>query len=196
MQAEKIENLLIRQDIFRKEINELRFEIRNLKLPDSESISPPHRNIEPVAPPPKAIDQKEMTKIETKEAIKEVEEINLKKQKSRYGINTEIEKFIGENLINKIGIAVLVIGVSIGTKYAIDHDLISPLMRIVLGYMVGFGLVGFAVRLKNNYKNFSAVLISGAMAIFYFITYAAYSYYNLYPLLLTVILMIIITILR
>ncbi len=192
---EKIENLLIRQDIFRKEINDLRFEIRDLKLPDAESIAPPPSKTEVVTPPQKAIDHKEIKKEDPIEAIKDVEEINLKKQKSPYAINTEIEKFIGENLINKIGIAVLVIGVSIGTKYAIDHDLISPLMRIVLGYLVGFGLAGFAVRLKNNYKKFSAVLISGAMAIFYFITYAAYSYYNLYPLLLTVILMILITIL-
>ena len=185
---ERIEILLIRQDSFQKEINELRFEIRNLKLADSESISLPHEKTEPVAPQPKTIDHKEITK-------KEVEETSLKKEKSGFVINSEIEKFIGENLINKIGIAVLIIGVAIGAKYAIDHDLISPLMRIILGYLVGFGLIAFAVRLKSNYENFSAVLFSGAMAILYFITYAAYSYYNLYPLILAVILMVIITIL-
>jgi uncharacterized membrane protein len=43
-------------------------------------------------------------------------------------------------------------------------------------------LFGFAVRLKKNYANFSAVLLSGAMAIMYFITYAAYSFYDLIPL--------------
>ena len=47
----------------------------------------------------------------------------------------DIEKFIGENIISKIGIAIIVIGVAIGTKYSIENDLISPLTRIILGYV-------------------------------------------------------------
>ncbi len=94
---------------------------------------------------------------------------------------SNIEKFIGENLISKIGIAITVIGVAIGAKYAIDHDMISPLTRIILGYLVGLGLFAFAVRLKKNYENFSAVLLSGSMAILYFITFAAFSFYALIP---------------
>ncbi len=91
------------------------------------------------------------------------------------------EKFVGENLISKIGIAITVLGVGIGAKYAIDHELISPLTRIILGYLVGAGLLAFALKLKAKYEPFSAVLLSGAMAIFYFITYAAFSFYNLLP---------------
>ena len=96
-------------------------------------------------------------------------------------VKTDFEKFIGENLINKIGIAITVIGVSFGAKYAIDHQLISPLTRIVLGYLFGLGLLGFAIKLRPKYENFSAVLLSGAMAILYFMTYAAYSFYGLIP---------------
>lgn len=96
-------------------------------------------------------------------------------------IKSDLEKFIGENLINKIGIVITVIGVAIGAKYSIDHDLISPLTRIILGYLFGIGLLGFGMRLKAKYENFSAVLVSGAMAIMYFITYAAYSFYHLIP---------------
>ena len=47
------------------------------------------------------------------------------------------ERFIGGNLFNKIGIAIILIGVFIGVKYSIDHDLISPTMRIILGYLTG-----------------------------------------------------------
>ncbi len=96
-------------------------------------------------------------------------------------IKANLEKFIGENLISKIGITILVLGVAIGAKYAIDHDLISPLTRIILGYLVGIGLLGFAIRLKAKYLNFSAVLLSGSMAIMYFLTFAAYSFYGLIP---------------
>lgn len=90
-----------------------------------------------------------------------------------------LEKFVGANLISLIGIIVLVLGVGIGAKYAIDNDLISPLTRIVIGYAFGFGLVGLALKLKSRYHAFSAVLISGGMAIMYFVTYFAYASYNL-----------------
>ncbi|KAG1654373.1 Beta-galactosidase [Nymphon striatum] len=71
---------------------------------------------------------------------------------------SNLEKFIGENLINKIGIAILVIGVAIGAKYSIENNLISPLTRIILGYLTGLGLIGFGIKLKAKYENYSAVL--------------------------------------
>mgnify|MGYP003630626895 CR=1 FL=1 len=108
-------------------------------------------------------------------------------------ISNDLEKFIGENLINKIGIAILVIGVAIGAKYSIENNLINPITRIVLGYLVGLGLLGFGLKLKEKYENFSAVLVSGAMAIMYFITYAAYGYYNLMPQGLSFFLMFVFT---
>lgn len=108
-------------------------------------------------------------------------------------ISNDLEKFIGENLINKIGIAILVIGVAIGAKYSIDNNLISPLTRIILGYLAGLGLLGLGMKLKSKYENFSAVLVSGAMTIMYFITYAAYTYYNIIPQGLTFSLMFVFT---
>lgn len=108
-------------------------------------------------------------------------------------IRTDAEKFIGENLINKIGIVITVIGVAIGAKYSIDHELISPLARIILGYLSGLGLLGIGIRLKKNYKNYSAVLVSGSVAIFYFITYSAYTFYNLIPQSLSFVMMALFT---
>jgi uncharacterized membrane protein len=92
-----------------------------------------------------------------------------------------IEKFIGENLISKIGIAITLIGVGIGTKFTIDHDLISPLIRIILGYLLGIAMSGIALKLKRNYLNFSAVLLAGGMAVIYLVTLAAWSYFGLIP---------------
>ena len=104
------------------------------------------------------------------------------------------EKFIGENLINKIGIAILIIGVGIGAKYSIDNDLISPLTRVILGYLIGLGLLGIGMKLKAKFTNFSAVLVSGAMAILYFITYVSYSLYGLFPQIATFLLMVLFTV--
>ncbi|MDH3494791.1 MAG: DUF2339 domain-containing protein, partial [Acidobacteriota bacterium] len=106
---------------------------------------------------------------------------------------SNVEKFVGTYLISIIGIFVTIIGVAIGAKFAIDNDLISPLMRIVFGYTVGVCLCGFAVRLRGKYPTFSAVLLSGGMAIMYFITYFAYSYYSLISQTSAFALMVIFT---
>ena len=107
---------------------------------------------------------------------------------------TDLEKFIGENLISKIGIIITVIGVAIGARYAIEHQMISPLTRIILGYLFGLGLLGTGVYLKKNYFNYSAVLVSGALAILYFITYAAYGFYQLIPQVPTFAMMVFFTV--
>lgn len=105
-----------------------------------------------------------------------------------------LEKYIGENLISKIGIGILVIGVAIGAKYSIDNNLISPLVRILLGYLVGISLFLIGFKLKRKYENFSAILVSGAMAIMYFITFAAYVFYGMMPQWLAFVLMVLFTI--
>ncbi len=106
---------------------------------------------------------------------------------------SDVEKFIGENLLSKIGIVVLIIGVAIGGKYAIDNGWVSPLIRIIFGYVCGLILVGTAVRLKAKYLNFSAVLLSGGMAIMYFITYFAFAYYGLMSQMAAFSLMLLFT---
>lgn len=91
------------------------------------------------------------------------------------------EAFIGGKLITIIGIIILVIGLGIGVKYAVDNGMIGPLGRIAIAYLAGGTLIAIAFKLKENYKAFSAVLLSGGMASLYFTTFAAYSMYNLFP---------------
>lgn len=110
------------------------------------------------------------------------------------GSKSNLEKWVGENLINKIGIIITVLGVSIGAKYSIDNNLISPAMRILSGYAFGFGLLAFAWKLKNKYESFSAVLVSGAMAILYFITFLAYELYHFLPKVAAFAMMFVFTV--
>ena len=182
---DKVNELLRRQESFSKEINELKAEIDRLQYSAPESPLPsfiksepediryPFEEIKdttippakPYTPPPVIIENV----------------IGPEKPKATPPVsnNRSLEKFIGENLINKIGIVITVIGVAIGAKYAIDHDMISPLTRILLGYLIGIGLMVFAIKLKKDYEKFSAVLVSGSMAILYFITFAGFAYYQL-----------------
>jgi uncharacterized membrane protein len=105
----------------------------------------------------------------------------------------KLENMIGTNLFNKIGILILMVGVFIGAKYAIDKDLISPLVRIITGYgfAMALGLVGW--RLKTKYEEYSAVMTGGAIGTAYFITYIAYSLYGLIPQLPTFGIMLVTT---
>src|SRR6195952_3451855 len=93
--------------------------------------------------------------------------------------NPDIEKFIGENLINKIGIAVLVFGIAFFVKYAIDQDWINKVGRVSIGLLCGVILIFFANRLRKNYHAFSSVLIGGGIAIFYFTIAFAFHQYHL-----------------
>lgn len=115
------------------------------------------------------------------------------RQQNQKEIHFDIEKFIGEKLFNIIGILILLIGVAIGGKYALDHDMISPAVRIALGYAIGAGIAGLAYKLKPSYEKFSAVLMSGASSIFYFMTFFAYEYYDLIPMPIAFLVMALIT---
>lgn len=109
-------------------------------------------------------------------------------------VQFSLENFIGLKLIHIIGIIVLVIGLSIGVKYAIDKDLISEGMRIGLAYGAGLILCLLSARLKSKYLLFSAILFSGGMASIYFTTYGAFVYYSMMPFSIAFIIMILLTV--
>ena len=189
---DRLDTLLKKQENFSKEIDELRQEI--IKLKSSKLTEEPIVKLTTQQEPSPIKVEDEKVKAVEQQAIQTKEQplitpiaSSIPKEKSN------VEKFIGENLINKIGIAITVIGVAIGAKYSIEHQLISPLTRIILGYFVGLGLLGFAIKLKPKYENYSAVLLSGAIAIMYFITFAAYSFYDLIPQSVTFVLMVAFT---
>lgn len=199
---EKLDMLVKRQHLFWDEITQLREEISSIK---SQESSP---KVEPSATP--VILPVEQAIVKEPSIILESEKILHQQEKEKslvenLSIKTDpflarppkessnFEKFIGENLINKIGIIITIIGVAIGAKYSIENELVSPLTRIVMGYLTGLGLLAFGLKLKKNYENYSAVLVSGAMANFYFITFSAYSFYGLIPQMMSFGLMVIFT---
>ncbi len=184
---ERLELLLKRQELFSAEIKELQLALKKISgtnnIKETEVAS---KSSEPVAQKPAVTIA---PPVQQPAPIKPVFAPPRKVAKKK----TNIEKFIGENLINKIGIVVTIIGVVIGAKYSIEHDLVSPLTRIILGYLAGIGLLGFGIKLRQKYENFSAVLVSGAMVIMYFITFSAYNYYELFSQFIAFGLMVIFT---
>ncbi len=197
---QKLNSFMNRQEALQSEVELLRAELRALKLKESfktksnptESKTP--NILEEIA---LELEQKASIKAELpKETVpnphvhsESPDEVPEKSQTP--AIN--LEKIIGENIINKIGILITIIGVGIGANYAIENNLISPLTRIILGYVIGFVLLLFGFKLKEKYLSFSAVLVSGAMASLYLVTFAAYSMYALIPQSLAFTLMVVFT---
>ncbi|UII79454.1 DUF2339 domain-containing protein [Flagellimonas sp. CMM7] len=194
----KLETLQEKQNDFSREINSLSDEINRLKTSEVKTTSEKEeiKKEDSLTNTVSEIVKEETTVEHTtaqQQTITEPLKYSAPKANTPPKIKKDLEKFIGENLINKIGIGITIIGVAIGAKYSIEHDLISPLTRIILGYLAGVGLLGFGIKLKRKYKSYSAVLVGGAIAIMYFMTYAAYSFYDLVPQFFAFALMVIFT---
>jgi uncharacterized membrane protein len=192
----RIDHLVRSQVEFQKEISAIRGALTRLRSASEAqggaekdvSFYKPEPAAVPPKPPPAPVPQAETkapdlgyryaareTRSEPADPSRFQQRVSDYKENAR----SDFERFIGENLISKVGIIVLIIGVGIGVKYSIDNNLISPLARVIVGYLFGFGLVGLAIKLKPKYLNFSSALISGGMAIMYFVTYFGYSAYGL-----------------
>ena len=107
--------------------------------------------------------------------------------------NPDLEKFIGENLINKIGILILALGISYLVKLGIDQNVITEPMRVGIGVLAGSIVMLFAHKLRINYKAFSSVLVAGAISIFYFTIAIAFHDYHLIGQTVAFIIMVVIT---
>ncbi|RDV13168.1 DUF2339 domain-containing protein [Pontibacter diazotrophicus] len=112
---------------------------------------------------------------------------------SSFRDNLDWEKFIGENLINKLGIAILVLGIGFFVKYAIDQEWINEVGRVAIGILAGGALLGVAHRLRKDYQAFSSVLVGGGMAVLYFTVAIAFHEYQLFSQTVTFLLMVGIT---
>jgi uncharacterized membrane protein len=108
--------------------------------------------------------------------------------------NPDLEKFIGENLISKIGIAILVLAIGFFVKYAIDKDWIGSIGRVSIGILAGAILIALAHRFRNTYKGFSSVLAGGGLAVFYFTITLAFQQFQLFAQTSAFVIMIIITV--
>ncbi len=187
----RLDKMVEYQDYFYREINFLRDEIKKLRT-DSQTTA--------TAMPPIVEERAPQSESAAKPFPRQPIERERPTEQSKYQTpaaaprqSSGIEEFIGKNLFSLIGIIITILGVGIGAKYAIDRDLISPITRIGLGYGFAGVLLAVAFWLKRKYLNFSAVLLSGALAMMYFLTFFAYSFYGLIPQTAAFVLMLFFT---
>jgi uncharacterized membrane protein len=84
----------------------------------------------------------------------------------------EFERNLGTNWLNKIGITILVIGISL--LLAIKFPSLTNPEKIALGYAVSAAILGAGVYLEKSdrYRIFARALIGGGWALLFFTTYA------------------------
>lgn len=199
---DKLEALLKKHEDYTREIyhlkNEIEFLRNNPPPKDAENKNQEDPKItEQILSEPfeKQFDHIDPNEFKSDDYEASASKITSSKPKNSPLYRIGLEKFIGENLINKIGIIITIIGVAIGAKYSIENNLISPVTRIILGYIAGLILLVLGIKLKEKYESYSAVLVSGSITILYFITYFSYSLYNLMPQIAAFGLMVIFTVL-
>lgn len=137
--------------------------------------------------------QKDVIEAITPDAPHFMEPVTVISKKEKKPVN--YEKYIGENLFGKIGILVLVVGIGLFVKYAIDQNWINETLRTILGFAAGSALLIVAERLREKYRTFSSLLAGGAFAVFYITVAIAYHYYHLFSQPVAFIILVVITIL-
>jgi len=205
----KIDSIAKNQKRLGNEIAELRKSITNMvngvaAREQTKSSTPnplvaipqEHTMQSPSIPPPK-ISQKSGAQIPEKNENfyreisneKKKNEIPLAKEKKA----TDWEKFVGENILSKIGIVVLVLGLGFFVKFAIDNNWIGIVGRVLVGFACGGILLGIGYRMREKYKDFSAVLAGGGFAAFYLTVTIAYQIYHIFNQPLAFSLTVLIT---
>jgi len=89
------------------------------------------------------------------------------------------EQFMGVRLFAWVGGLALFFGVAFFVKYSFENNLISPQMRVTIGFIVGLGLiVGGVIMSRRNYAALSQTLCATGVLILYAVTFACRSFYH------------------
>jgi hypothetical protein len=106
------------------------------------------------------------------------------------------EQFMGVKLLAWIGGLAAFLAVAFFVKYSFDNNLISPEVRMALGFIAGLGLlVGGVVMSRRDYAVLAHTLCGTGVVILYAVTFACRSVYHFefFGLIPTFLLMVLIT---
>jgi uncharacterized membrane protein len=105
-----------------------------------------------------------------------------------------LESQIGANLLNKVGMIAIILGMAFFLKYAIENRWIGETGRVMVGILTGLGFLAWGERLqRKSYRGYAITVLGGGIAILYFSIFAAFSFYRLLPQIPALLLMVLIT---
>ncbi|HSR53246.1 MAG TPA: DUF2339 domain-containing protein, partial [Acidobacteriota bacterium] len=91
------------------------------------------------------------------------------------------QMLLGGNTVARVGILILLVGVSLLAKYAIDNNLVSVQARLVLAALIGAALLGLGWRLRGRRRGFALTLQGGGVGALYITVFFAFRIYSLIP---------------
>lgn len=105
----------------------------------------------------------------------------------------DIEQFIYEDVINKVGILIMTIGVLFLISQGIEVGILEESHRIFIGVIFASVLVFTANQLRDKNPTFSVLFVTSGIVILYYSSYLAYHDYQLVPQFVAFLIKIFIT---
>lgn len=165
MAEDRNERILERLDRLEKEVSELRQALEKLKSAE------PHK-IRAASPPPPLSEKAALQSHDSPvEALRK-----------------------SESWLNRIGIALFLIGLAFLFKYSVEQGWLTPWVRVGFGLAAGLSFLLLGLRLYSLRPRFSQVLLGGAIAAFYTTGFAAFQFYALVSYGMAVVFMSAVTI--
>jgi len=81
--------------------------------------------------------------------------------------------------LNKLGVGLVLFGITFLFKYSIDQGWLTPEVRVGFGLLVGAAMLAVGLRLPQRQQGLAQVLLGGGIAVFYIVGFAAYQMYHL-----------------
>jgi hypothetical protein len=150
-------------------------------IPRVAPVTPPPPPLDPALPPPLPPPIRVSSPIHTPSPQPPTPSINW-------------EKFLGVKLFAWLGGLALFLGVAFFVKYSFEHNLISPQMRVALGYLAGLGLLvgGWFVPRERQAVTAQTLCATGTV-ILYATIFTSYTYYHFLDPTATFSLMALVT---
>ena len=89
--------------------------------------------------------------------------------------------FTTGNLVAKVGVLVLFVGVAFLVKYSIENALLPPALRLVGAGAVGMALLAVGFRLRGRTDAYGLLLQGAGIGVLYLTVFAAFRLYALIP---------------
>ncbi len=97
--------------------------------------------------------------------------------------------------LNKVGIALLLLGVALLFKLSAERGWLSYPLRVGFGLALGGGLLALGLRLYEGRRSFAQVLLGGGVGVLYTTGFAAFELYRLVPYPVAFAFMVAVTLL-
>ncbi len=113
----------------------------------------------------------------------------------RPSLRVDWEQWVGVRGAALLGGIVLALAAVLFLKFSIERGLIPPIVRVALGLLAGVGaVVGSEILRKRNYATTANALAGAGVVILYASIWAARTLYDLIPVALAFVLMILVTV--